>query len=143
MSKGIILFGSLLFVVMIISLFPERSCAGYGKESCAVTPTPLLTITPALSPSPSETPSTFPTPISCQEGYYPSITVNGDSNTVTSICIPQETPIPSPTETPAPAEASGGYTNDHLGCGEHSCAPAQVQPNAAPQAPNTGHAPLF
>ena len=96
-----------------------------ADHSCPpVTPTPTVkancTPTPIEEISPTDEPSTSPD--------LTETPTSGVSATLTP-----ETPTATPTAAP-------GSTNDHLGCGEHSCAPAQSQPNQPEAAPATGRA---
>lgn len=55
-----------------------------------------------------------------------------------------DTPMPTMTEAPVPTPtAVPGSTDDHLGCGEHSCEATSNNNATTPQlAPDTGHAAL-
>lgn len=87
-------------------------------------PTNAMTLDEAIA---TPTPSCTPVPVLNIEEATPGLTF--------------DTPMPTEAPTPTPT-ASPGSTNDHLGCGEHSC---EASPNNATTpiaAPDTGHAAL-
>ncbi len=110
-------------------LFILSGLVGFGVttvyaqyDNSDVTPTSTVTTeptcTPTISPVPSDEISDTPSPTA------------GDSATPTPQIF-----------YPTPTEGSGGYFDDHLGCGTHSCISTPASANNIPQAPpSTGRA---
>ncbi len=131
------------FLILILSIFvgfgvttvyahnePEQICDNgqhIGNPHCI---TPTVTTWPSSIPSENISPTlVLPIPTDEEISDSPSPTA-GDS----------ATPTPQPIY-PTPTEGSGGYFNDHLGCGEHSCIGKPASANNIPQSPpSTGRA---
>ena len=117
--KIYLLNGLLLLVIFSLSFSLgsqlSQTYAGYENYQ----PSPTLSCSP--TPSPSDTPS-----------------ITSDEDTPTAGVSATQTPF-----FPTPTEGSGGYFNDGLGCGTHSCigTPASADNVSAPtSAPDTGRA---
>jgi hypothetical protein len=76
---------------------------------------------------PCEEPTTEPT---TEPTISPTIEV-----TPTVVLSPTATPSASPSPTQGPTQGSNGYTDDHLGCGEHSCESTPPAPLSIPNNP--------
>ena len=95
----------------------QSVCAGY-KDKCQQ---PIISPLPSESVAPYETPEEVPSTV-IPESPEASITPQIDTPAIAT-----QTPV---------AGASGGFTDDKLGCSTHDCSGNK---QALPQAPATGH----
>lgn len=107
MKKAVVLLGSLIFVLLVVSLSSEKICATY-KSSCSAEVTPTITI-PLPSLEESVTPTEECNTYWVAKGYpcveqtlTPVVSPTILVNTVTSTPGPTSTPTPGPTATPGP-----------------------------------------
>jgi len=80
-------------------------------------------------------PPVTPTPTVEDVSPSPTVGCGIDQDCITPTITTDPTATPSATDTPAPQGSAGssGPIDDGLGCGHHSCAPAQSAPKAPPQ----------
>lgn len=103
MNKPLLLTIGLIAITGFMTWRVFDICADYNN-TCSPTPTSsYVTISPNASPSATLSPVVplgaqvgNPTPITCNfPATYPKCTVNWDKNSLTCVCAPQDTPVPT------------------------------------------------
>lgn len=130
-SKRIVIWIIVLVIISFgIYLFNRNANANECWKDCKPTPIPTISVLPQCE----EWGDDCPTP-------KVTVTPTAGPSATPAPSVASPSAVPTPFIYPTPTEGSGGYFNDNLGCGTHSCISGPASINNMPSAaPATGRA---